>query len=317
MKLCRDTAHFVTGRRLLLVMVASGIVGSVLLLSARAASSTASLQPEDAALSGNVIAAADTTASGLKAVQFKSVTSSRPSAGGYFQIVAPGNFSGLPPDTQAAAMVHHSSWEPRSQNATANHAVPPSSFTSAGYSGMINHAQLFGRVTGNYTGTTDEIIQWTAAKWGLSDEIIRGEAVAESSWYQNAKDSSGNPIAGEGYGDFGNCGGSPPPSGYGVNGPASFGIMQVKWCAMKDASAPGYDGWPYSETSTAYDLDFYGAVIRGCYEGWDTWLGGTYQAGDMWGCIGRWYAGEWYSAGANSYITAVQSYYNSKPWLSW
>jgi cell division septation protein DedD len=240
-----------------------------------------------------------------------------PPAGGYFQLVPAGQFSSLPSDAQAATMVHRSSWEPRAENATANHTVPDASFKTLGYSGMENHDVLFGRVTGAFAGTTDEIIQWAAAKWGLPDDVMRAEAVSESSWYQNQKDASGKPVPNHGYGDYGNCGGSPAPSGYGASGPASFGIMQIKWCAHKDASAPGYDGWPWSETSTAYNLDYYGAVIRGCVEGWDSWLGNGYQAGDMWGCIGRWYAGEWYSTGANDYINSVKSNLSAKPWRNW
>lgn len=241
-----------------------------------------------------------------------------PPAGGYFTgMQGVGSVSSLPSDSQAASMVHRSTWEPRPENYSANHIVPPAGVVTAGYSGMENHAQLFGRVTGNFTGTTDEIIQWAAAKWGLPDEVIRAEAVAESSWYQNLKDSSGRPVANSGYGDYGQCGGSPAPSGYGTGGPSSFGIMQIKWCAHKDASAPGYGTWPWSERSTAYNLDYYGAIIRGCFEGWDAWLGNGYEAGDMWGCVGRWYAGEWYSAGANDYIATLKNFYNSKPWLSW
>ena len=53
------------------------------------------------------------------------------------------------------------------------------------------------RVTGNFTGTTDEIIQWGACKWGLSDNIVRAQAVDESHWRQNTESdpeprSSGN-----------------------------------------------------------------------------------------------------------------------------
>jgi len=246
-------------------------------------------------------------------------SSSPPPSGGYFSLVPAGKFSSLPTDAQAAAMVHRSSWEPRPQNYTANHTVPPAGYVTLGYSGMQNHAAVFGRVTGNFTGTTDEIIQWAAAKWGLPDEVIRGEAVDESNWYENLKTSSGAPINGDGYGDFGSCGGqgSPPPSGYGTSGPSSFGLLQTKWCTLKDSSASGYGGWPYTENSTAYEIDLYAAVIRGCYEGWDTWLGGSYHSGDLWGCLGRWFSGQWYSTDANSYISRVQNFYNTKPWLTW
>src|SRR5207248_16357 len=97
-----------------------------------------------------------------------------PPSGGYFTgMQGLGSLPSLPSDSQAASVVHRSSWEPRPDNYTANHTVPPAGFVTLGYSGMQNHAQLFGRVTGNFTGTTDEIIQWAAAKWGLPDDIIR------------------------------------------------------------------------------------------------------------------------------------------------
>jgi hypothetical protein len=247
----------------------------------------------------------------------RSLAYSPPPSGGYFSLVAAGQFSNLPSDSQAAAMVHHSPWEPRPENNTANHTVPPSTFTTAGYGGMVNHAQVFGRVTGNFTGTTDEIIQWVAAKWGLPDDLIRAEAVGESSWYQGVKDNTGYPVANKGYGDFGACGGSPAPSGYGINGPASFGLLQNKWCAQKDSTAAGYGTWPWSERSTAYSVDVYGAIIRGCFEGWDTWLGSTYHAGDLWGCVGRWYAGAWHTADADGYSSRIRTLYDTKPWLNW
>jgi len=240
-----------------------------------------------------------------------------PRPAGYFKLKPVASFASLPTDFEAAEMVHYSTWEPRPQNDQANHMTPSLTFKTAGYSGMENHAAVFGRVDGQFTGTTDEIIQWAAAKWGLPDNLIRAEAVVESYWYQDNRNSSGDPISGEGYGDFGSCGGSPPPSGYGANGPASFGMMQDKWCALKDPSAPGYDGWPWSERSTAYNMDLFAAVIRGCYEGWDTWLGGSYHSGDLLGCVGRWYSGAWYTAGAVQYINGVKALEKSQPWLTW
>jgi hypothetical protein len=241
-----------------------------------------------------------------------------PPAGGYFSLVPVGQFSSLPSDAQAAALVHKSPWEPRPRNKTANHTVPPASFKTPGYSGMLNHDLVFGRVTGNYTGTTDQIIQWAAIKWGLPDEILRAVAVDESWWTQKGfLTSTGFPKVGSGFGDFGACGGSPAPSGYGSKGPASFGIMQGKWCSLQDPGVPAYGGWPWTQKSTAYSLDLFGAVMRGCYEGWDTWLGPTYQAGDLWGCLGRWNSGAWYDAKSMSYISRVKGFLSQKKWRTW
>jgi hypothetical protein len=253
----------------------------------------------------------------LLAANSSQASASPPPAGGYFKLVPAGKFSSLPSDAQAAAMVHQSTWEPRRVNRAANHTVPPSTFITPGYSGMQNHALVFGRVTGNYQGTTDEIIQWAAAKWGLPDEVLRAVAVDESYWQQGVKNSKGAPIKGRGYGDFGACGGSPAPSGYGPSGPASFGIMQGKWCSLQDRGSPGYGGWPWTESSTAYSVDLFAAVIRGCYEGWDPWLGAKYRAGDLWGCLGRWNGGAWYSTTAKAYIKRVKGFLNQKLWRTW
>ena len=40
------------------------------------------------------------------------------------------------------------------------------------------------RISGRFTGTTDEIFQWAAVKWGLPDNLIRAIAYMESDWYQ-------------------------------------------------------------------------------------------------------------------------------------
>jgi hypothetical protein len=104
--------------------------------------------------------------------------------------------------------------------------------------------------------------------------------------------------------------------------------MQDKWCAFTDhpnTSTTGtpngdYDGWPHSENSTAYALDLYGAVIRGCYEGWNVWINRAttgYHGGDIWGCVGNWYSGDWYGPSTTSYLNNVHNFYNTKPWLSW
>ena len=48
-------------------------------------------------------------------------------------------------------------------------------------------ASFYGRnrVTGNFTGTTDEIIQWVACKWGVDEDAVRAQIIKESYWYQS------------------------------------------------------------------------------------------------------------------------------------
>src|SRR5262249_47605141 len=102
-------------------------------------------------------------------------SSARPPAGGYFSTLPPG--SPFPSDAECAARVHHSTWEPRPENNTANHTAP----TNPG--ALANFSQWNGtwnttykpRIDGSFQGTTDEIIQWAACKWGWSDDVIRAE----------------------------------------------------------------------------------------------------------------------------------------------
>jgi hypothetical protein len=51
-------------------------------------------------------------------------------------------------------------------------------------------------------------------------------------------------------------------------------------------------------------MDYYGSELRACFEGdfWDGggWLyGATQVKGDMWGCVGYWYSGNWHDTGAD------------------
>ncbi len=61
------------------------------------------------------------------------------------------------------------------------------------------------------------------------------------------------------------------------------------------------------------------AIWRSCFDGYETWLNtvehvGTYQAGDEWGCVGRWFAGRWHTALAQQYIRFVKKYLRERIW---
>ena len=63
------------------------------------------------------------------------------------------------------------------------------------------------------------------------------------------------------------------------------------------------------------------AIWRSCFEGNETWLntverGKDYAAGDMWGCIGRWFSGRWYTEASDSYVTAVKDYVDKRIWTT-
>jgi hypothetical protein len=44
-------------------------------------------------------------------------------------------------------------------------------------------------------------------------------------------------------------------------------------------------------------------------------LGSAYAAGDIWGCVGAWYAGDWHSSDGNGYISRVQNELANFTWL--
>jgi hypothetical protein len=209
----------------------------------------------------------------------------------------------LPSDSQCAGLVKPAA-ETRPTNAPANV-----------YKGITNDS-YYPRVDGNYSGTTDEIIQWAACKWGMDEDLLRAQAAVETYWFQSGiGDYTTNPsICAPTY-----LIGTYPP---GYNGdithsnvcPESIGLLQVRY--QYHQSAFDQNKAIYS---TAYNIDYYGASWRSCYNGDLTWLNtvdhtGTYAAGDANGCLGVWFSGRWLTDPANQYIAAVQSYLSQRIW---
>lgn len=237
-----------------------------------------------------------------------------PPAAGYFSLLPVGSYGSLPSDSRAATEVRRSPWEPRPGNGRYNHTTPVhlvlrrADLAAQAYDPRWN-TYVLGRITGHFTGTTDEIFQWAALKWGLPDNLIRAIAYVESDWHQSN------------YGDFvtdrGLC-----PTGYRrLPCPVTFGIV-----GTKSTSWPGL--FPWNSYSTAAAVDALGGWLRGCYEGWVWWLGrqqdgsrSGYHAGDLWGCVGAWYSGKWLDGLASvrgtgeNYISRVRYWYYSRPWL--
>jgi len=111
--------------------------------------------------------------------------------------------------------------------------------------------------------------------------------------------------------------GCPPGHGPGVDGkpglcPQSWGILQNRYPYERSS-------WPGIADSTAMNADTAYAIWRSCFDGYETWLNtvehaGTYQAGDEWGCVGRWFAGRWHTAPAQQYIRFVKKYLRERIW---
>ena len=184
-------------------------------------------------------------------------------------------------DAEAAARVNNTSWEPRRGNAQENQRRPSDDQIEE----FRRRSEMVYRrhVTGRYRGTTDEILQWAARKWGFDPDLFRAVAAVESYWNMSAVGDGG----------------------------LSFGIFQMKrtyHCCL-----------PLSAKYTAFNADYYGAILRAYYDGRQTWLndverGERYNAGDIWGSVGSWFAGRWRTAEALGYIRRVQSTLRDEPW---
>ena len=207
-----------------------------------------------------------------------------PSSSGRFVTLPVG--AALPSGAECATRVRPAG-EIRPDNAGAN-----SNRGSRANANTRNDWSQFSRVDGDFAGTTDEIIQWAACKWGIDEDIARAQVVKESYWYQSTNGDAGE----------------------------SWGLGQVRDTSHQSAFQYSVN----ARTSSAYNLDYTYATWRACYEGVYTWLNtvernGTYRAGDVWGCIGVWFSGRWY-VGNDAYLnqsgTSVRWHYDNKTWLT-
>jgi hypothetical protein len=264
-----------------------------------------------------------------------------PDRHGYFHLRPPG--ADLPSGEECAAEVHRSTWEPRPSNSVPNHTMPDPALVHESLASRPRSTWgtydpqwdtwLLPRVDGQFTGTTDEIFQWVACKWGLSDNMLRGIAVRESTWYQYETYPSGRCVTYYGCGDWFT---SEPYADRKVycDGLAEFGYDYQQdygdgYCP-KTFSIVGEMSWsdpawgfpwagnqngtfPFNRDSTAFAADYLGASLRGCYNGWEWWL--DEGGGDIWGCVGAWYSGDWHSADADAYIHRVKHAISSHRWL--
>jgi hypothetical protein len=149
----------------------------------------------------------------VAAAGFPSVTSVLPPPrGGYFRLLPVGTWSTLPSDSACAGRVHYSTWEPRPDNISPNQVMPDAAAVHRAFAarplatdGNVDprwDTWLLQRVDGQFAGTTDEIFQWVACKWGLPDDLLRAVAVRETGWYQYETYASGHPVRNWGSGDL-------------------------------------------------------------------------------------------------------------------
>jgi hypothetical protein len=238
-------------------------------------------------------------------------TTARPSTAGrpsqasvYFHTLPPG--AKLPSGAQCATLVNSS---PQPENRPANkpynsrkgHHVSANFLATDG----PRARQLARRINGDFTGTTIDILRWAACKWGIDQDIVFAQAAVESWWQQGTlggwtTDSAHCPL-----------GNKPGHDGKPGQCPQTYGILQNTY-------QPG--NWPAIARSTAMNADAAYATWRSCYDGYETWLnsmprGSQYHGGDVWGCVGRWFSGQWRNPPALGYIAQVKEYLREKIWL--
>jgi hypothetical protein len=229
-------------------------------------------------------------------------------------VAAPGFFGTLPPGARLPSGAQCARWvraRPTRENKGVDRPFNRTTGQHVGSSFFSRDAPqadrlLAPRISGDFTGTTSEILRWAACKWGISQNIVFAQAAVESWWRQTTLGDWGS--------DRSAC---PPGHGLGRDGkpglcPQSYGILQNRYPFERPS-------WPGIATSTAMNADTAYAIWRACYDGYETWLntvqaGSVYRAGDAWGCVGRWFAGRWHTQPAQQYIARVRLYLRERIW---
>jgi hypothetical protein len=141
------------------------------------------------------------------------------------------------------------------------------------------------RIDGNYRGSTDQIIQWAAYKWGLDPQLLRAVAAVESWWHMYTVGDGGH----------------------------AYGLYQIDvryHCCQQIA-----------QNDTAFNADYYGGMLRSYYDGTQTWLGtvsgngSRYAAHDLWNSVGYWASGRWNTSNGWTYVGKVKADLSQQVWF--
>jgi len=167
----------------------------------------------------------------------------------------------------------------------------------------LQYNRLTAYVTGGFSGTTDEILQWVARKWGIPEDVVRAVAANESWWNMSQLGDLKTVVDPLSY---------PLLSRVGLTSDVyqSLGIMQVKWTPQ--GLHPGTE--PLRWKSTAFNADYWGAVVRYYYDGLCDWCATGYGPGQDWNSIGAWYNPSPWNAGSLTYQSHVQALAAQRPW---
>lgn len=240
-------------------------------------------------------------------------------------------------------------------NQTTPNAIQLAYYASDGYrsSEMDAPYTWMKMVDGQYTGTTEMIIRWAACKWGMDEDMIRAQAMAEQgTWVQwNA--------AGDVRYSINQCqaGNNQDHNstnlwGYLISNACyqSWSIWQNK-VVYQRPNIGAWTTWPAMNESTAFAVDYRYAFQRSCMNGDrsgyfnDKGVGGAYLADvanatndpqsesphKFWNpvtgayatnlefvefaCLGTHYSGSWMDPDALSYLNKLLTHWKNKDWL--
>jgi hypothetical protein len=208
--------------------------------------------------------------------------------------------------------------ENRPDNSASNAYMPTPSQLHAFYTTINNNGQTVVAanpydqyVTGHYTGTTDEIIQWAAWKWGIPADWLRAEYVVESHWHMSQLGDL-TTVTPAVYSEY------PPQARVAGTDEVyqSMGISQIKW--NPDGSV-GAGTEPLRWESTAFNVDYQAATLRFYFDDPDglrsAWGDSTYAAGNAWASLGGWFEPyPWLNSGQLNYIATVQATLAARTW---
>ena len=161
--------------------------------------------------------------------------------------------------------------------------------------------------------STDDLIQWSAHKWGIPENWLRAEYVQESYWNEFALGDE-HTVPQSWY-DLYPLQARVP---HGLDVYRSLGITQVQW-APDGSLGPGSD--PLRWESTAFNLDYQAAMVRFYYDNpggaRSAWGDATYAPCQPWRSIGGWFRPyPWGNADQASYIRNVRRDLADRKWSS-
>jgi hypothetical protein len=136
-------------------------------------------------------------------------------------------------------------------------------------------------VRGDYTGTTDEILQYYACLYRLDLDLVRAVA-----WTESTHDARTNGDGGE-----------------------SWGLMQVR-----NSRKSHWRALPAAQRSTAYNVEYWAWWQRVCQDGRISWLGERTRNNVM-GCVGtHFYGASFMDDRSADYRARVLRNYREQPW---